>query len=321
MEGEVVDTAVEENVEEKILPISSLERNRTLSVSQCSLRSGNDNDSSATLSADEGPHGSSELLSSNRPPSRPQSEGLSPNINLVANVRPHSVPFPDSSRLGQPARPSSGPGPHQQDQYRPPPSFTKLSATSSSERLPQPKSVTTQHFTATNTLSSSLPQLPPKRLSEDTSAQVPSSTHRLGHDNSSQPDPKNDKASRPRVGSGAGTMTDLLQGLVAADKKSPGKTASPTCVRDLIHSAIERNLQQHLSNDAPVTEARSKCIPIIFISRRAIGRGTGDIATPPVRPSVRLSVTFSFRTATRKRIDVFSRNFAGTCTMSWGCAV
>ena len=40
-----------------------------------------------------------------------------------------------------------------------------------------------------------------------------------------------------------------------------------------------------------------------------------------VCPSVRLSVTFSFRTVTQKRIDVFSRNFAGTCTMSWGCAV
>ena len=61
--------------------------------------------------------------------------------------------------------------------------------------------------------------------------------------------------------------------------------------------------------------------------------GTGDIATPPVRPSVRpsvcpsvcpsvrLSVTFSFRTVTQKRIAVFSRNFAGTCTKSWGCAV
>ena len=47
------------------------------------------------------------------------------------------------------------------------------------------------------------------------------------------------------------------------------------------------------------------------------------------RPSVRLSVclsvcpsvTFSFRTVTQKRIDVFSQNFAGTCTMSWGCAI
>ena len=57
----------------------------------------------------------------------------------------------------------------------------------------------------------------------------------------------------------------------------------------------------------------------------AIGPGTGDIATPPVRlsvrPSVRLSVTFSFRTVTQKRIAVFSRNFPGTCTKSWGCAV
>ena len=40
-----------------------------------------------------------------------------------------------------------------------------------------------------------------------------------------------------------------------------------------------------------------------------------------VRLSVRLSVTFSFRTVTQKRIAVFSRNFAGTCTKSWGCAV
>ena len=52
--------------------------------------------------------------------------------------------------------------------------------------------------------------------------------------------------------------------------------------------------------------------------------GTGDIATPPrlsVRPSVHPSVTSSFRTVTQKCIDVFSRNFTGTCTMSWGCAV
>ena len=47
----------------------------------------------------------------------------------------------------------------------------------------------------------------------------------------------------------------------------------------------------------------------------AVGPGTGDIATPPVRLSVvRPSVTFSFRTVTQKRIAVFSRNFAGTCT-------
>ena len=47
----------------------------------------------------------------------------------------------------------------------------------------------------------------------------------------------------------------------------------------------------------------------------AVGPGTGDIATPPsVCPSVCPSVTFSFRTVTQKRIAVFSRNFAGTCT-------
>ena len=42
---------------------------------------------------------------------------------------------------------------------------------------------------------------------------------------------------------------------------------------------------------------------------------------PPSVLSVCPSVTFSFRTVTRKRIDIFSQNFAGTCTMSWGCAV
>ena len=67
---------------------------------------------------------------------------------------------------------------------------------------------------------------------------------------------------------------------------------------------------------------------IYYLPRRR-RPGMGDIATPPVRLSVgpsvclsvRLSVMFSFRIVTQKRIDVFSRNFAGTCTMSWGCAV
>ena len=53
----------------------------------------------------------------------------------------------------------------------------------------------------------------------------------------------------------------------------------------------------------------------IIISRSAEGPGREILQCP------RLSVTFSFRTVTQKRIDVFSRNFAGTCTMSWGCAV
>ena len=52
--------------------------------------------------------------------------------------------------------------------------------------------------------------------------------------------------------------------------------------------------------------------------------GTGDIAMPPVRLSVCpsvclsvcLSVTFSFCTVTQKRIDVFSRNFAGKTILS-----
>ena len=62
----------------------------------------------------------------------------------------------------------------------------------------------------------------------------------------------------------------------------------------------------------------------IFISRRRRRPGYGRYCNAPrlsVRPSVCPSVTFSFRTVTQKRMAVFSRNFAGTCTKSWGCAV
>ena len=52
---------------------------------------------------------------------------------------------------------------------------------------------------------------------------------------------------------------------------------------------------------------------MFIISRRAEG--------PRQEILQRLSVTFSFRTVTRKRIAVFSQIFAGTCTMSWGCAI
>ena len=78
----------------------------------------------------------------------------------------------------------------------------------------------------------------------------------------------------------------------------------------------------------------SLSISTIIISRGAEDPGWEILQRPPsvplsvcpsvcpsVHPSVRLSVTFSFRTVTQKRIDVFSRNFAGMCTMSWGCAV
>ena len=67
-------------------------------------------------------------------------------------------------------------------------------------------------------------------------------------------------------------------------------------------------------------------IEIISRRRRRPGDGRYCNAPPPPRPSVRpsvrlsvcLSVTFSFRTVTQKHIAVFSRNFAGTCTKSWG---
>ena len=56
---------------------------------------------------------------------------------------------------------------------------------------------------------------------------------------------------------------------------------------------------------------------IICVNTFYLPSGTGDIETPPVRPSV----TFCFRTVTLIHIALFSRNFAGICTMSRGCAV
>ena len=58
----------------------------------------------------------------------------------------------------------------------------------------------------------------------------------------------------------------------------------------------------------------------VIISRWRRRPGDGRYCNAP-RPSVCPSVTFSFLTVTQKCIAVFSRNFAGTCTKSWGCAV
>ena len=50
-----------------------------------------------------------------------------------------------------------------------------------------------------------------------------------------------------------------------------------------------------------------------FTFRRAEGPGR-EIWKRPVHPSV----TFRFRTETKKCIALFPRNFAGMCTMLWG---
>ena len=84
-----------------------------------------------------------------------------------------------------------------------------------------------------------------------------------------------------------------------------------------------------LTSIVEVNDSDRYSCQIVVISRGAEGPGREILQRPPVRPSVCpsvrlsvcLSVTFSFHTVTQKRIDVFSRNFAGMCTMSWGCAV
>ena len=87
--------------------------------------------------------------------------------------------------------------------------------------------------------------------------------------------------------------------------------------RDSIIWLITRFIEIVESASQNVTEASDA----IFISRGAGGPGREILQPPSVCLSVCPSVTFSFRTVTQKRIAVFSRNFAGTCTKSWGCAV
>ena len=74
----------------------------------------------------------------------------------------------------------------------------------------------------------------------------------------------------------------------------------------------------HLCGLPPIISLCFLLFMWFVISRGAEGPGREILQRSP---SVCPSVTFSFRTVTQKRIDVFSRNFAGTCTMSWGCAV
>ena len=56
------------------------------------------------------------------------------------------------------------------------------------------------------------------------------------------------------------------------------------------------------------------CQSCYFLSPVAPKVLEGRYWNAPTRPSV----TFSFRTVIRKCMAVFSRNYAGTCTMSWG---
>ena len=75
---------------------------------------------------------------------------------------------------------------------------------------------------------------------------------------------------------------------------------------------------------------QQELVCFLFLSPAAPKARDGRYCNAP-RPSVCLSVhlsvsvspsvTCSFRTVTQKRIDVFSWNFAGMYTMSWGCAV
>ena len=104
----------------------------------------------------------------------------------------------------------------------------------------------------------------------------------------------------------------------------------PKCGKGLL---LWKSLQPHLmkihamENDDARELVSGSCL-VIIISRGAEGPGQEILQRPPsvwpsVRPSVRPSVCPSrlVFALTQKRINVFSRNFAGMCTMSWGCAV
>ena len=82
----------------------------------------------------------------------------------------------------------------------------------------------------------------------------------------------------------------------------------------------------YIQYEAALTYMRGVGEEVFLSPAGAVGPGREILQRPPfvclsVCLSVRPSVTFSFRTVTQKRIAVFSRNFAGTCTKWWGCAL
>ena len=68
----------------------------------------------------------------------------------------------------------------------------------------------------------------------------------------------------------------------------------------------------------PYSYRRTCIYNLLFITPAAEKARDGRYCNAPLSVRLRPSVTFSFHTVTEKRIDVFFRNFAGTCTMSGG---
>ncbi|KAL8560309.1 hypothetical protein ACOMHN_006040 [Nucella lapillus] len=227
-------------------PSSSLTSNKPLSASQGSLRS-IDNDSSATMSADEGPPGSAassalataggggggggvtmvETLPPAGSSSLPVTGGPYQGGPGIPMARGPS-PSPRHMQGPSPGRPDLGLDPRIQGQGQPPfrPPTSMPSGSGGSVAGPRPSS--RGEIGVIREMPPHLRDLPP-------GVQV----HRAGPPMSMMGYP-----SGQLMPGMAGDPTRLSPRPPRGEKKGPKGPKGPSCVRDIIHSAIERNLNQ-----------------------------------------------------------------------------
>ncbi|KAK7506028.1 hypothetical protein BaRGS_00002750, partial [Batillaria attramentaria] len=244
-------------------PSSSLASNKPLSASQGSLRS-IDNDSSATMSADEGPPGSSAASAPTTsttttvmstpmvvdPMPQPPTTSMGPAGGLYPGgpqVHPMGRdPSPSPSRPGIGPSPGMGGPPDARSQGGRPGSRTpsSISSMASISASPVPGGRPSSRGEVPV-----IRELPPMRGDLPPGAQGPGAINMgmLGYPSGqlapgvgmdpTRLSPRPPSTHSTHSESGRRTMSPLVQD---ADKKG----TKPSCVRDLIHSAIERNLNQ-----------------------------------------------------------------------------
>ncbi|XP_050409847.2 nuclear receptor corepressor 1 isoform X2 [Patella vulgata] len=240
---------------------------KTLSASQGSLRSIPDNDSSATLSADEGPGpgtgGITGSGSHHGPTSRPSSTGGpvpvkvtyaapaigTPTLSPVSQghvVSRMPGPLPSSNRYGS-GQTMPGQSPHNSL-----PMDVKIHSPrpASSPGLPPGR---IWHSASPSFSQSSRPPSRDVQVIDYSSNQISQFPGRLTpHDSRLSPRPPSGHSENSR----SAVSPHIQQGNQFVEKKAP-------CVRDLINSAIERNLSQPAAGQAQdIGVAITKQIPI-----------------------------------------------------------
>ena len=233
------------------LPSNSFQENKQLSASHGSLKSITDYDSSATMSADEGPHSKDE-----GPPPPPPSgdggrggpppQGGAGSGYSMQSPRDHRSPGSGLSGSGSGSQGPGGGGSGGGGAYGGPGGH-HAAATGHGERPGVPFPPGPQ------------PRLAPHNYQQPTSGTPNNPGQRsAGYEQPSQQSDLSSTTTSPRPGSQGQGHSEATSG---GDNGKIGKgdrrmITTAACVRDLIHSAIERNLAQDFTtpNKHPASE-------------------------------------------------------------------